>query len=992
MPSGGFPQIVFIHLAAEIPKIGCICLWLAERLGGCVPAGPWHSQKNSSSRNPTSPSSPNHHDNNHNNHNQARSRRRHPRRRHHPIVEVRLTRRWIFERSFSSSSPVSRPSSSGSTDPLNPAPPAAPPTVSVVASSSAGSGAVVPDTNTDDCSLPTREVTKLRRVKSTASIPKRVIRKLSVSQPSSVVAPAPAPAPVVVSIACGPGVFGGAAAAAAAEEEGEEGEEVTVGPVIVLPDAVVGYEKEGEETVKPVIVLSATVGDEVEKKGKEEEGEEGEENTAKPVIVLSAAVVDSDSEEEEEVKEEEVVSSALRFARELEARQQKALVAEEVRSAVWAGRPKLVELKSKKNEEEEEEEEKKKEEDDKKKKKSEEGQTQLPTPSASEDEDEEEEEDDEEEEEDYDDDDDDEEEEYGDEYEYKEDEEGEGDDEEEEEYVETDEEEGNPGPGYVTIGTYPYPHPNNVLTTNHRTLKPTASILKSPPSPSPSPSSSPSSPKPSEKMSTPSETPAIPSVSAGVPAPPPPAAAKGGSKKDKKAPAPPANAPEASGEAKKPTAKELKEAKKAEKQARRAAEKASRGEVPDAGAGGGSSSGAGPSKPAQSSTAPANASGGSRPAQQQQQQSQRARQQTAPSIDGDAKTVAELIEKRIPFFDHLRENKPSFDLASIHRDVHPSVLRLSMKFRNFEIIGSTARCLYMLLAFKEVINDYRTPVGVALSRNLTQHLGLQISQIATGRKLSISQGNAIRWLKTIASRVPPEVPDSEAKRDLVASIDTYMKERILVAQDVIANVASEKIVDGDVILTYAKSTCVERVLRRALADGKQFSVIVIDSRPYFEGRGMAKNLIKAGIQVKYTTLHALDHVMKTVNKVFLGAHAVFANGACYSRAGTSAVAMTAAEYQKPVMICCEGLKLSDKIVMDSITTNELGPPDALVGENSPIQNHSSVLNLHIVNLLYDLTLPKYITAVITETGFTPPFGIPSVFRLLAEREGTVGAS
>ncbi|KAF3209581.1 hypothetical protein TWF106_010935 [Orbilia oligospora] len=445
-----------------------------------------------------------------------------------------------------------------------------------------------------------------------------------------------------------------------------------------------------------------------------------------------------------------------------------------------------------------------------------------------------------------------------------------------------------------------------------------------------------------------------------------------------------ASGAQASSGEKKLTGKELKEAKKAEKQARRAADKLQRGDVPDAPAV--SASGT-PTKQNQASS-----SSGTPKSTQQQQGQKGKQQQIAPSIDGDAKTVAEPENKRIPFFEHLRENKPPIDLATINRDVHPSIVRLSMKLRNFEIIGSTARCLYTLLAFKEVINDYYTPEGVALSRNLTQHLNLQISQIAIGRKLSVSQGNAIRWLKTIASRVPPEVPDEEAKKDLVASIDTYMKERIIVAQDVIANVAADKIANGDVILTYAKSTCVQRVLVRALHDGKQFTVVVIDSRPYFEGRGMARDLTKAGIQVKYTTLHALDHVMKTVNKVFLGAHAVFANGACYSRAGTSAVAMTAAEYQKPVMICCEGLKLSDKIVMDSITTNELGPTEALIGDDSPLQNHAEIPNLHIVNLLFDLTLPKYITAVITETGFTPPFGIPSVFRLLAEREGTVGAS
>lgn len=47
--------------------------------------------------------------------------------------------------------------------------------------------------------------------------------------------------------------------------------------------------------------------------------------------------------------------------------------------------------------------------------------------------------------------------------------------------------------------------------------------------------------------------------------------------------------------------------------------------------------------------------------------------------------------------------------------------------------------------------------------------------------------------------------------------------------------AVEKINDGDVILTYAKSSVVEKVLRHAWEQGKRFSVVVVDSRPMLEG-------------------------------------------------------------------------------------------------------------------------------------------------------------
>lgn len=45
----------------------------------------------------------------------------------------------------------------------------------------------------------------------------------------------------------------------------------------------------------------------------------------------------------------------------------------------------------------------------------------------------------------------------------------------------------------------------------------------------------------------------------------------------------------------------------------------------------------------------------------------------------------------------------------------------------------------------------------------------------------------------------------------------------------------QKIQNGDVILTYAKSSVVEALLLEAKRSGYEFRVIVVDSRPMFEG-------------------------------------------------------------------------------------------------------------------------------------------------------------
>ena len=56
---------------------------------------------------------------------------------------------------------------------------------------------------------------------------------------------------------------------------------------------------------------------------------------------------------------------------------------------------------------------------------------------------------------------------------------------------------------------------------------------------------------------------------------------------------------------------------------------------------------------------------------------------------------------------------------------------------------------------------------------------------------------------------------------------------------------------------------------------------------------MAHHLTKAGVDCTYTMVHSLSYVIGEVTKVFLGAHAVMANGYVMSRVGTSQVAMIA---------------------------------------------------------------------------------------------------
>jgi translation initiation factor eIF-2B subunit delta len=310
--------------------------------------------------------------------------------------------------------------------------------------------------------------------------------------------------------------------------------------------------------------------------------------------------------------------------------------------------------------------------------------------------------------------------------------------------------------------------------------------------------------------------------------------------------------------------------------------------------------------------------------------------------------------------------------------------------------------------------------------------------------LSISQGNSIRWLKKLISTLDVSLSDSAAISSLCSSIDDFIREKITLADELIAEAASAKITNRDVILTYAKSSVVEKTLLKAHGQGKRFKVIVVDSRPLFEGKNLARSLVEAGVEVQYCLISGLASVVRHVTKCFLGASAMMGNGRLYSRAGAALVAMMAKEGRSvglggaprvagssnavPVIVLCESIKFTSRVALDSVVSNELGNADALVEldesemltsmvpesaaavvsakqskkgnknvaedddsagavkQQGALEGWNEQLNLQLVNPMYDVTPAEYLDMVITELGTLPPSGIPVLNGVWGEEE------
>ncbi|CCD25919.2 translation initiation factor eIF2B subunit delta NDAI_0G01430 [Naumovozyma dairenensis CBS 421] len=296
------------------------------------------------------------------------------------------------------------------------------------------------------------------------------------------------------------------------------------------------------------------------------------------------------------------------------------------------------------------------------------------------------------------------------------------------------------------------------------------------------------------------------------------------------------------------------------------------------------------------------------------------------------------------------ENNPSLvssikELLSNKDYIHPAIQLLTSHLANYKIVGSIPRCIAMLEAFQIVIHDYQTPKGTTLSRNLTNYLSHQIDILKKARPLSVTMGNSIRWLKQEISLIDPGMNDSEAKLDLCEKIAQFAKEKIELADQLIIDNASNHIENGATIVTYGSSKVLtEMILHNVLKLKKNIKVIVVDSRPLFEGRKMADKLRENGVNVMYSLVTSLNTIFNMdVDCVFLGAHSILSNGFLYSRTGTAMIAMSANRRNIPVLVCCESLKFSQRVQLDSVTFNELADPNDLItiGYENPVEKRGN---------------------------------------------------
>jgi ribose 1,5-bisphosphate isomerase len=228
--------------------------------------------------------------------------------------------------------------------------------------------------------------------------------------------------------------------------------------------------------------------------------------------------------------------------------------------------------------------------------------------------------------------------------------------------------------------------------------------------------------------------------------------------------------------------------------------------------------------------------------------------------------------------------------------------------------------------------------------------------------------NAVRW---IISQV--ENSDKEkvgALAEVVVSSSSRFLKDLEVSKECISEIGAKRIRDGMVVFTHCHSSTVTHILRKAKEQGKKFEVICTETRPVFQGRITAQELLSLDIKTTFIVDSAARSFMRNVDLVIVGADAITAEGNVINKIGTGTIALLAQEARKPFYVVAELLKFDPATVCGDYAQIEERSPNE-VWKNPPEK-------LVICNPAFDVTKRDFIHGVVCEEGIIPPHAVSEI--------------
>jgi ribose 1,5-bisphosphate isomerase len=297
-------------------------------------------------------------------------------------------------------------------------------------------------------------------------------------------------------------------------------------------------------------------------------------------------------------------------------------------------------------------------------------------------------------------------------------------------------------------------------------------------------------------------------------------------------------------------------------------------------------------------------------------------------------------------------------LESIQETVH--------KIRKLEIQGARNVAISAIKALEESSKETK-------SKNKKEFL----KELNEAKKILFETRETEPLMRNIIRCVINQVKNSQSDKieelNKIISIATQkFLEDLDNSRKDIANIGARRIKENSLILTHCHSSTVTQLLKKAKENGKSFEIVCTETRPRFQGRLTAKEMLELGIKTTLIVDSAARYYINNVDLVLVGSDAITSEGNVINKIGTSAIALVANEARTPFYVVSELLKFDPQTMRgDYEIIEERGSEE--IWKNCP-------KGLIIKNPAFDITRRNFIHGIICESGIITPHSIIDIIR------------
>jgi len=298
--------------------------------------------------------------------------------------------------------------------------------------------------------------------------------------------------------------------------------------------------------------------------------------------------------------------------------------------------------------------------------------------------------------------------------------------------------------------------------------------------------------------------------------------------------------------------------------------------------------------------------------------------------------------------------------------VAQSVRVVADRIRKLEVQGARNVAIAAIKALEALSEETTAKTRIEFLKELSEAR----ATLFASRTTEPLMRNAIRWIISQVENSGKEKVGALAK--IIFSNSNQFLRKLEASKECIAEVGAKRIRDNSVVFTHCHSSTVTHLLRKAKEDGKAFEVVCTETRPVFQGRITAKELLALGVKTTFIVDSAARSFMRNADLVIVGADAITSEGNVINKIGTSAIALLAHEARKPFYVVSELLKFDPATACGDYEKIEERSPEE-IWKNAPEK-------LIIRNPAFDVTRRDFIHGVICEEGIIPPHSVAEVVR------------